>query len=125
MRKATRILLLGLAVWALPFALGMALFPVLDPATALFDTMMSVAMALSATLFAVIHLSRCSAPSLDEGLLAGSSWLVMSIALDAPFFIFGPAEMRMAPTDYLADIGLTYFMIPIIAAGIGHAMKRG
>lgn len=124
MRKATRILLLGLAVWALPFALGMALFPVLDPATALFDTLMSVAMALSATLFAAIHLSRCSVPSFDEGLLAGSIWLVMSVALDTPFFIFGPAEMRMAPADYLADIGLTYFMIPIIAASIGYAMKR-
>lgn len=124
MRKAIRILLLGVAVWALPFALGMALFPVVDPATALFDTLMSVAMAFSASLFALIHLTRCSASSLDEGLFAGSIWTVMAIALDLPFFILGPAEMRMTPTDYIADIGLTYLMIPIIAAAIGQALRR-
>jgi hypothetical protein len=63
MRKAIRILLLGVAVWAVPFALGMALFPV-------------------------------------------------------------PDGMRMAPDAYMADIGLTYVMIPIIAAGIGYALAR-
>lgn len=72
MRKAVRILLLGIAVWAVPFAIGMALFPVVDPASALFDTLMSVAMALSATLFSYVHLSRCEKPTLDEGLLAGT-----------------------------------------------------
>lgn len=124
MRKFVRIFLLGIAVWALPFVLGMAIFPIVPPETALFDTLMAVAMAFSATLFAVIHLSRCAAPNLDEGLIAGSIWMAMSIALDLPFFIFGPDQMRMAPADYLADIGFTYAMIPIIAAGIGHAMRR-
>jgi len=123
MRKAVRVLLLGMAVWALPFALGMALFPVLDPSTALFDTLMSVAMAFSATL-AYIHLSRSAAPTLDEGLFAGTVWMVISLALDAPFFIFGPVEMRMPPDAYMADIGFTYVMIPIIAAGIGRALAR-
>jgi hypothetical protein len=52
MRKAIRILLLGVAVWAVPFALG------------------------------------------------------------------------MAPDAYMADIGLTYMMVPIIAAGIGSALAR-
>jgi len=39
MRKATRTLLLSLAVWALPFVPGMALSPILDPATVLFNTL--------------------------------------------------------------------------------------
>ena len=125
MRKAIRILLLGLAVWAVPFAIGMALFPVVDVESALFDTLMSVAMAFSATLFAYVHLSRCTQPTLDEGLLAGTIWMAMAMALDAPFFLFGPDEMRMDPIDYMDDIALTYAMIPIIAAGIGHALRRG
>jgi hypothetical protein len=124
MRKFVRIFLLGLAVWAVPFVLGMAIFPVVPPETALFDTLMAVAMAFAATLFAYIHLSRCAQPSLDEGLLAGAIWMAMAIALDLPFFIFGPDQMRMAPADYMADIGFTYAMIPIIAAGIGHAMRK-
>jgi hypothetical protein len=124
MRKAIRILLLGVAVWGVPFALGMALFPVIDPSSALFDTLMSIAMALSATLFSYIHLSRSAAPTLDEGLFVGTIWMVMALALDTPLFIFGPAEMRMAPDAYMADIGFTYAMIPIIAAGIGRALAR-
>jgi hypothetical protein len=125
MRKSVRILLLGIAVWGLPFALGMALFPVMDVESALFDSVMSVAMAFSAILFSYIHLSRCAQPSLDEGLLAGTIWMAMSVALDAPFFLFGPGEMRMDPIDYMDDIAVTYFMIPIIAAGMGRALRRG
>jgi hypothetical protein len=125
MRKIVRIILLGIAIWAVPFALGMAIFPLVDPASALFETIMAVSMALAATVFAYLHLSRCAQPSLDEGLFAGSIWTLMAIALDAPLFIFGPEMMRMAPGEYMADIGLTYFMIPIIAAGIGHALGRG
>jgi hypothetical protein len=31
----------------------------------------------------------------------------------------------MDPIDYMDDIAVTYFMIPIIAAGMGRALKRG
>jgi len=125
MRKFVRIILLGIAVWALPFAVGVAIMKPIPPETALFDTLMAVVMSFSATLFSYIHLSRCARPSLDEGLFAGSIWMLMAIGLDLPLFIFGPEAMRMTPTMYLADIGITYAMIPIIAAGIGQAMKRG
>jgi NO-binding membrane sensor protein with MHYT domain len=124
MRKFVRIFLLGLAVWGVPFGLGLALFPIVDVESALFDTLMSVAMAFSATTFGYLHLSRCAAPSLDEGLLAGTIWMMMSIALDAPFFLFGPEQMRMDPIDYMDDIALTYLMIPIISAGLGRALGR-
>ncbi len=124
MRKTVRIILLGIAVWAVPFAIGLAIFPVIPPTTSLFDTLMAVSMAFSATLFSYIHLSHCARSSLDEGLFAGTIWLVMAIALDLPLFIFGPEQMRMSPADYLADIGFNYAMIPIIAAGIGQALRR-
>ena len=119
-----RLLLFGVAVWAVPFAIGFALFPVVDPSTTLFDTLMSVAMAFSASLFGYLHLGRSPKPNLDRGLFAGTIWMVMAIALDLPFFIFGPEEMRMPIDDYMADIGFTYAMIPFIAAGIGHALRR-
>jgi len=119
-----RILLFGVAVWAVPFAIGFALFPVVDPSTALFDTLMSVAAAFSASLFSYLQLRRSKAPNLDQGLFVGTTWMVMAIALDLPFFILGPDEMRMPIADYLADIGFTYAMIPIISAAVGHALRR-
>jgi hypothetical protein len=124
MRRIVRIVLLGIAVWAVPFAVAMAIFPVISPTSELFEAVMAVTLAFAATLFGFIHLSRCAAPSLDEGLFAGSIWMAMSVALDLPFFIFGPEQMRMAPADYIADVAFTYLMIPIIAGGIGQAFAR-
>ncbi|MEQ1754535.1 MAG: hypothetical protein ABL973_10430 [Micropepsaceae bacterium] len=124
MVKVLRLILLGFAVWVIPFGIGMAIFPVVPPESALFDTLMSVSMAFSATLFSIFHFSQCDSPKLDEGLLTGTVWMLMSLALDTPLFIFGPEMMRMTPSAYLADIGFTYFMIPIIAAGIAHSMRR-
>ncbi len=108
----------------MPFAGGVAIFPIVPPETALFDTLMSVAMAFSASLFGYLHLRRSAAPSLDEGLFAGTIWMLMALALDIPFFIFGPEQMRMTPGDYMADIGFTYVMIPIITGTIGLALRR-
>jgi NO-binding membrane sensor protein with MHYT domain len=119
-----RLILFGVAVWALPFVAGMAVFPVIPPETALFDTLMSVAMAFSASMFGYLHLSRSATPNLDKGLFAGTIWILMSLALDIPFFIFGPEQMRMAPGTYMADIGFTYVMIPIIVGTIGLALAR-
>ncbi len=124
MGKTIRLLLLGIAVWAVPFAGGMAIFPIVPPETALFDTLMSVAMAFSASLFGYLHLRRSAAPGLDEGLFAGTIWMLMALALDIPFFILGPEQMRMTPGDYMADIGFTYVMIPIITGTIGLALRR-
>jgi hypothetical protein len=123
MKAGVRALLFGLAVWAVPFAAGMAIFPWVPPETALFDTLMAVAMSLSATIFAVLHFRRAAA-SLAAGLGVGAFWAVLAVALDAPFFFFGLPEMRMSVADYAADIGLAYLMIPIIAAGVAHASRR-
>lgn len=119
-----RLGLFGVAVWAVPFAAGMAMFPIVPPETALFDTLMSVAMAFSASVFGYLHMARSANPSLDRGLLAGTVWLLISLALDVPFFIFGPEQMRMSPDAYMADIGFTYVMIPIIVGTTGLALAR-
>ncbi len=124
MGRTIRLLLFGVAVWALPFVGGMAIFPIVPPETALFDTLMSVAMAFSASLFGYRYLRGSATPGLDEGLFAGTIWMLMSLALDVPFFIFGPEQMRMSPDAYMADIGFTYVMIPIITGTIGLALRK-
>jgi hypothetical protein len=124
MRALVRIFLLGLAVWAIPFALASAIFTVVPPGTALFESIMAVTLALVACGFGYLHLSRYAAPDMDEGLFAGSMWMLMSIALDLPFFVFGPEQMRMDPAHYMENIAFSYLMLPIIAGAIGHAMRR-
>lgn len=123
MRDAVRYLLFGVGVWAVPFFIGMAIFPVVPPETALFDTLMSVAMSISAGALAYLYLRRLSRPELGKGIAAGLGWAVVAVALDAPLFLFGP--LRTTPGDYFADIGLTYLMIPAIAGCIGLALRRG
>lgn len=123
MKNPVRTLLFGLAVWAVPFAVGMAVFAWVPPEAALFDTLMSVTMSLAATIFAYLYFKRAE-PDLQAGALVGALWAVLCVALDAPLFLFGMQEMRMSVADYTADIGLNYLMIPIIAGGVAHAMKR-
>lgn len=124
MAKLVRIIAFGIAIWAIAFGSGMAVLPLVPPETALFDTLMAVAMAFAASIMSVLYFTKSENPTWDEGLLTGTVWLLMSISLDIPLFIFGPDMMRMAPADYLADIGITYFMIPCIAAGVASAAGR-
>lgn len=124
MKSLFRILLFGLAVWAAPFAIGMAVFAWVPPETALFDTLMSIAMTFAATLFGYLYFKRAE-PGLRTGILIGAVWAAFCVALDAPLFLFGMQEMRMSVAEYAADIGLAYLMLPIIAGGLAHAMRRG
>ena len=45
--------------------------------------------------------------------------MAICIGLDLLMFMWGP--MKMSFIDYMKDIGLTYLMLPIIAAGVGLA----
>ena len=123
MGSAIRIILLGLLIWAVPFGLGMVIFPVVLPVSALFDTIMVVTLAGTTAIASVIHVSRLKEASLDDGLRAGSIWMLMSLLCDVPFFILGPEMTRMDPVDYMADVGLSYIMIPLIAGAVA-AVRR-
>jgi len=53
-----------------------------------------------------------------EGALLGAVWLLINWALGAAFLL--PLSGMDAGT-YMAEIGLRYLTIPIIAVGIGYA----
>jgi hypothetical protein len=103
MGKAITIILLGLLIWAVPFGLGMVIFPVVPPSSALFDTIMVVTLAGVTGLASTIYFRRLESSSLDDGLLAGSIW--------------------MNPVDYMADVGLSYIMIPLIAGAVAATRR--
>ena len=121
MKKVLRYLLFGIGVWAIPFAIGMALFPMIPPESALFDTLVSVAMSASAGGLSYLYLRRVARPDLASGLMVGLGWAVIALALDSPMLLNGLFGMSVA--EYFADIGLTYLMIPAIAGCIGLALR--
>ena len=108
-------LLSGFLVWLIPFIASMALSSVHALERVLFETIMPVILSITAVVFLMLH--RKAASSFLQGLALGGAWLAISISLDLLMFMWGP--MKMSFTDYMKDIGLTYIMYPIIAAGVG------
>jgi hypothetical protein len=54
--------------------------------------------------------------------MLGFGWLMISNVLDLIFFMQGP--MKMPFMDYLADIGVTYLIIPAITIGFGYFIGK-
>ena len=117
MKHFFKAFLYGLAVWAIPFAAAMIVFPLRENERPLFESIMPVAVALAVVIFAVIYLKQIEMNFLSEGIWLGILWLIMSIAIDMLLFSWGP--MKMSFSDYMKDIGITYLMMPVITLGMG------
>jgi hypothetical protein len=128
MSQTVRLLVFGVLVWAVPFGLSMAIwnYQIIDVQLPLFDTVVTLICALTGLFFAYAHLERLAAPTFVLGLIVGSVWAAISVALDSPFFIFGMfGEQMTMPLDYyIGDIGVTYLLYPMSAAFIGAALGR-
>lgn len=108
-------------VWLVPFVAACIVFPLRESSRALFESIMPVVIAAVTVALAVTYLRRARRGFLREGALLGAVWLVMSVAIDAPLMLFG-GPMHMTLAAYVADIGVTYLMIPAITIGIGAAL---
>jgi hypothetical protein len=117
-----RIILLGIVLWLVPFALSVALFGIHDTDRALFEslvTLTGITLAVFAAYLALRHEPRAS---MAQGALVGLAWAGISIAIDLPIFLFG---FHFQIADYIKDVALTYIAFPIIGAGIGRALSTG
>jgi hypothetical protein len=104
-----RAALLGLASWAIPFALSLPLFPLKKSNAPLFETLMTLAVLVTAgALFQLYFRGR--AVTVREALLAGLLWLAVNLAMDYPMFAYGP--MKMQAWAYYSEIGLVYLTFP-------------
>jgi len=54
--------------------------------------------------------------------LLGLVWMAMSLILDLPFFMAGPMKMELAA--YIADIGLTYLIFPLITFSFAYIINK-
>ena len=123
MTSARRALVYGLLVWLIPFAVAFAIFPLRQSNRPLFESIMPVAVAGAVAGYAVRYFRIVTTDFVREGLRLGLVWLLISVAIDAPLMLFG-GPMHMSLGQYLADIGVTYLLMPVITVGIGVALAH-
>jgi hypothetical protein len=121
MRSVRRGVLYGLIVWAVPFAISVVLFPLKKSRPELFESIMPVVLAVVVSVLGASYFRRVHHQYVREGILLGLLWLAMSIVIDLPLMLPPPIKMTLA--RYLADVGLTYVMIPAITIGMGLALQ--
>lgn len=121
--KSIRMLLLGLASWAIPFVVSIAFFDrsgTLAIALPLFKSIMVVVGGgVGAALF--VFAFRHVTPTLKTGLSLGFLWLAINYALDIAILIPMSGDSF---GGWFQSIGLRYLMIPIMGATIGTVAAR-
>lgn len=116
MNNIAKIVLFGTGVWLLPFALGIVIFPLQESSPALFDSIMAVAVSVAAVGFGLLYLRRAKSDLRSAAIRAGIFWLLIVLVIDVPLFTLG---FDMPLKEYVADIGVTYLIIPVTLYGLG------
>lgn len=108
----------GFLVWLAAFVVAFMIFPVRETSRPLFESIMAVVVTSAAAGFAVLYFRRVRGRYVREGAILGLLWLAINLAIDAPLMLVG-GPMQMTLGAYLADIGLTYLIIPAVTIAIG------
>ena len=114
---------LGVVMWLIPFVVAFMIFPLHETRRPLFESVMAVTVAATAVGLGLFWLRAVVRPSPALGLQAGLLWLAVCIAVDAPLMLVG-GPMKMTLSAYLADIGVTYLMIPVVTVGLAMAKQQ-
>lgn len=81
---------------------------------------MPVTLTLTVVVVAWLYFRRVPTAFIKEGVFLGVVWLLISVLMDLPLMLSPPINMTLG--EYAADIGLTYFIIPIVTIGTGAAL---
>ena len=65
---------------------------------------------------------RLASASRREGLTLGLVWLAISVLIDVPLMLSPPINYTLA--EYVADVGVTYLLMPVITWGIAAAAQK-
>lgn len=110
----------GGLLWLIPFVVSVIIYPLKESTPALFESIMPVVITVCTVVFVILYFEKDQL--LKEGVSLGVFWLIISIVLDLLLFMEGP--MKMPFTDYMADIGLTYLIIPVITSGYYYVREK-
>lgn len=113
-----RAVLFGFLIWLVAFVVAFMIFPLRESSRPLFESIMPVVLAWATAVFAVIYVRDLQKRFVREGVMLGCLWLAINVAVDLPLMLVG-GPMKMTLGQYVADIGLTYLVIPAVTIGIG------
>jgi len=123
MNKYMKLVGFGFLIWLMPFLVSFVIFPLRNTNRPLFESIMPVVLVLTVMIISVLYFKKIEKESLKEGLIAGVLWFTLSLAIDLLLFL--PASpMQMSFSDYMMDIGLTYFIILMIPISIGALVSK-
>ena len=122
MASIKRAILYGVVTWLIPFVVAIVVFPLRESWRALFESIMAVVVAAVAVAMALAYFKHVESRFAREGFLVGLIWFAICCVIDLPLMLTEPIGMTL--TEYAADVGLTYLIIPIATLGIGYALER-
>jgi len=115
--------LYGFLIWLTAFVVAFLIFPLRESSRPLFESIMPVVVTLATVAFAVTYFRGVKRDYLREGIVIGCLWLVINVLIDLPLMLAG-GPMQMTLGQYIADIGLTYLIIPVVTIGIGLGCEQ-
>ncbi|MDI6644944.1 MAG: hypothetical protein QME14_07785 [Methanobacteriaceae archaeon] len=121
MNKNLKIGLFGFLIWLIPFLVSFFIYPLKDLMRPLFESIMPLVLTIVVVIFAYKFMKNLNSNFLYEGIKIGLAWFIINIVIDLFMFI-PPSHMQMGFADYIADIGITYLIIPTITIGFGYLM---
>ncbi len=116
-------ILFGFLIWLAAFVVAFLIFPIRESSRPLFESIMPVVVTSATALFAVIYFRGVREDYLREGLVLGCVWVAINVLIDMPLMLVG-GPMKMTLGEYIADIGLTYLVIPAVTIGIGLSCQQ-
>ncbi len=123
MKHWRQAILQGVMVWVIAFLAAFLIFPLRESSRPLFESIMPVVLAGAAAFFANRYLSGVQEDLRREGLRLGVLWMAINIAIDLPIML-SPSPMQMSPGQYVADIAVTYLLLPVVTGAMGSAAAR-
>ena len=123
MNKNLKIVLFGFLVWLIPFAASFFIYPLKAPMYSLFESIMSVLIAIAAMIFSYLYFKNIKTNFVMEGIITGIVWFIIAILIDLLMFL--PASpMHMNFTDYMMIVGVKYLIIPVVTVGTGYVAQN-
>jgi hypothetical protein len=116
-------ILFGFLIWLAAFVVAFLIFPLRESSRPLFESIMPVVVTSATAVFAVVYFRGVRKGFLKEGIALGCLWFAINVLIDLPLMLAG-GPMQMTLGEYIADIGLTYLVIPAVTIGIGLSCEQ-
>lgn len=114
----------GLLSWLIPFVTSFLFYTREGELTIdifLFKSIMIVVGSVTAAFLLISYFKNIGADYFREGVVLGSAWFAINILMDMAVLI---PMSGMSVSDYFAQIGLRYLMIPVMCTTVGAALKN-